>query len=142
MKHIALLLSLSAMPAGAATIYVGDSIAHGYKIHNGGSGITRVGAPPKVVSEFIYRAPRGEAVILSTGASNDCTDTQTIVRNINSAVEKYGRVYLLNAPYCGSVVARLLTSECKGTCKLIRIKTGPDGIHPARYDDIRVGVGQ
>ena len=127
---VALLLPLSGF---AKTVYIGDSIAEGYKLAVKADGITKVGASPQEVEEMLKQNPVGDTVVLSTGASNDCKNVAGVQRNITLAHFLYNKVYVLGAPYCGSMVEMEMRQRCTNGCEFVPVTPGKDGIHPQYY---------
>lgn len=129
------LLYLLAIPftLNASVEYVGDSIAHGYRLATRGVGITEVGASPREVFRMLQRSKGSDTVVLSTGASNDCNDITGVKRNIEFAQHKYHSVYILDAPKCGGLI--------KTWVHPITFTPGPDGVHPRRYRVLEIPNG-
>lgn len=133
MRKLILLCLLLPFSLFAKTVYIGDSIAHGYRMFNHAEGITKVGASPKEVEKMLKQNPPGDKVVLSTGASNNCSDIKTIKANIALAGFLYKNVDLLSAPYCGIELNDKLKQVCKNNCTFIPVTPGKDGIHPDNY---------
>lgn len=130
-NSLLIILGITISPCQASTVYVGDSISHGFRLANQGVGITKVGANPTLVGHFIEDAPQGDVLVLSTGASNDCKDLKGIKANVDKAQHKYAKVILIDAPYCK--ITPILLKLCTKDCRLLPITPGKDGIHPATY---------
>lgn len=129
-KRLLVLLFISGVAQSAT--YIGDSIAYGFGKANQSETVARVGASPKEVHDMI-RHTNADKVVLSTGASNNCQDTKTIISNIALAQFKYPHLSVLTAPYCGRKVDELIHTHCKYTCTVIPIVAGKDGIHPQYF---------
>lgn len=133
MKYILIFFMIVSNYSNAST-FIGDSIAHGFMIANNASGTTKVGANPKLVNNFILNTSTDDNVVLSTGASNNCSDIKTIKNNINLSLKKFKHVTLLSAPYCGNYVNYIMKSQCINNCKFVVIEPSIDGIHPKKYN--------
>lgn len=121
----------------AKSFYVGDSIAEGYKIANMGNGITKIGASPDKVLNFLNNTPtKQDSLVLSTGASNDCSNINQIQENIRIASSKTKQLLVLSAPYCGEEVNKSIKDTCYSlaSCQVGEVKAGADGIHPKTYE--------
>ena len=134
----ALLALLLVTQSVSAMTFVGDSIAQGYKIASNGDGVTKVGASPAMVKEFVSLTPFSGKVVLSTGASNNCNDEAVIINVINMATLKFEHVYLLSAPYCGNRVNEVMRIQCGNNCTFIPVVAGSDGVHP-KYKKLNLG---
>lgn len=137
MKKILLGIAImTASFATNATLYIGDSIAHGYKEYNNGKGITKVGANPSTVLSYLEKADLDNIknLVLSTGISNNCKQRSQVekqfqhirYKNINL------QILLLNSPYCKNYIflKQLCTND--HNCRLVTFPT-TDGIHPTNY---------
>lgn len=123
------------------TIYFGDSIAHGYRSAVNGTGATRVGANPQQVLGFIngYSGNlQGQTVILSSGMSNDPTDTDGIRAQIRALRAKGANVRLLGVSntynrngQTGTRMNALLGQIARE--EHATFQAGRDNIHPASY---------
>lgn len=112
--------------------FVGDSIAHGFKIASNAKGTTKVGATPKEVHKYLENS-YGESLVLSTGASNNCKDVSTIKDNVKLGLKNFKKVTVLSAPYCSDSVNNAIRNLCTTNCKYIVLTPGKDGIHPKYY---------
>ncbi len=127
------------------TIYFGDSIAHGYRSAVNGTGATRVGANPQQVLGFIngYSGNlQGQTVILSSGMSNDPTDTDGIRAQIRALRAKGANVRLLGVSntynrngQTGTRMNALLGQIAREEHATFQggFQAGRDNIHPASY---------
>lgn len=131
---VALLLTTS--HALSNTIFIGDSIAHGYKIYNKGTGTTKIGANPKKVLSFIHLANYSnvDKVILSSGISNQCNDISTVKKQLNYLNLNRVKVILLSNNNCYGATSNLKAICLKySNCKFEYIPNGKDGVHPNQY---------
>ncbi|OAM17026.1 hypothetical protein A7P85_04495 [Eikenella corrodens] len=127
------------------TIYFGDSIAHGYRSAVNGKGSTREGANPQQVLGFIngYSGNlQGQTVILSSGMSNDPTDTDGIRAQIRALRAKGANVRLLGVSntynrngQTGARMNALLGQIAREEHATFQggFQAGRDNIHPASY---------
>ena len=127
------------------TIYFGDSIADGYRSAVNGTGSTRVGANPQQVLGFIngYSGNlQGQTVILSSGMSNDPTDTDGIRAQIRALRAKGANVRLLGVSntynrkgQTGARMNALLGQIAREEHATFQggFQAGRDNIHPASY---------
>lgn len=127
------------------TIYFGDSIAHGYRSVVNGTGSTREGANPQQVLGFIngYSGNlQGQTVILSSGMSNDPTDTDGIRAQIRALRAKGANVRLLGVSntynrngQTGARMNALLGQIAREEHATFQggFQAGRDNIHPASY---------
>ncbi|WP_218815653.1 SGNH/GDSL hydrolase family protein [Eikenella corrodens] len=127
------------------TIYFGDSIADGYRSAVNGTGSTRVGANPQQVLGFIngYSGNlQGQTVILSSGMSNDPTDTDGIRAQIRALRAKGANVRLLGVSntynrkgQTGARMNALLGQIAREEHATFQggFQAGRDNIHPANY---------
>ena len=127
------------------TIYFGDSIAHGYRSAVNGTGSTREGANPQQVLGFIngYSGNlQGQTVILSSGMSNDPTDTDGIRAQIRALRAKGANVRLLGVSntynrkgQTGAKMNALLGQIAREEHAAFQggFQAGRDNIHPASY---------
>ena len=127
------------------TIYFGDSIADGYRSAVNGKGSTRVGANPQQVLGFIngYSGNlQGQTVILSSGMSNDPTDTDGIRAQIRALRAKGANVRLLGVSntynrkgQTGARMNALLGQIAREEHATFQggFQAGRDNIHPASY---------
>ena len=127
------------------TIYFGDSIAHGYRSAVNGTGSTRIGANPQQVLGFIngYSGNlQGQTVILSSGMSNDPTDTDGIRAQIRALRARGANVRLLGVSntynrkgQTGARMNALLGQIAREEHATFQggFQAGRDNIHPASY---------
>lgn len=127
------------------TIYFGDSIAHGYRSAVNGTGSTREGANPQQVLGFIngYSGNlQGQTVILSSGMSNDPTDTDGIRAQIRALRARGANVRLLGVSntynrngQTGARMNALLGQIAREEHATFQggFQAGRDNIHPASY---------
>lgn len=142
----ALILSLPLIAASIAQaspiVFVGDSLAHGYKVASHGSGITKVGASPKTVTDMIHQSDlKQQTVVLSTGISNNCQAIKQAQYNILRVSKEASTVLLIGTMNCPANVQEQMQELCSslGNCyfhKLDRSKS-KDGIHPSIYLPMR-----
>ena len=120
----------------ANTIYVGDSIALGFKQHNKGKGSTKIGANPSKVLSYIVRTDLKpySKIVLSTGLSNDCSDQESVEKQFQTILLKNKKINidLLSSPYCKNYLFLRRMCSQDTNCKLISFPTS-DGIHPKSY---------
>ncbi|WP_437887730.1 hypothetical protein [Phytobacter sp. V91] len=140
-KRLCLML-LMCSPAWGNTVFIGDSIAHGYRMASAGRGTTKIGASPGEVRQMVEQFKQGGDVVLSSGASNLCSDMGNISAAIDTAKSKFSNVLLLSAPHCSSGVNLRMARLCTGNCEFVIIKAGPDGVHPARYNSRKLIVNK
>ena len=128
----------------AVPIYIGDSIAHGYRKSIGAKGTTQVGASPKKVLDFVNRqgSLKGQTVMLSSGLSNNPGDTQSIEQQIAALKAKGANVVLFGVAndFKGSTKtgaamnAKLQAiAAVQGVQFLGGFKSGSDHVHPRSY---------
>lgn len=128
----------------AVPIYIGDSIAHGYRKSIGAKGTTQVGASPKKVLDFVNRqgSLKGQTVMLSSGLSNNPGDTQSIEQQIAALKAKGANVVLFGVAndFKGSTKtgaamnAKLQAiAAAQGVQFLGGFKSGSDHVHPRSY---------
>lgn len=123
----------------ASVTYIGDSIAHGYKIANNGQGITKIGANPRSVLNMLEISDPADTLVLSTGASNDCGDIDQINQNIDFAISKFKMVYVMDAPHCPTKVRTDIFQKCTGgRCTVLYFVPGKDGTHPRSYNKLEL----
>lgn len=134
------LMLLMCSPAWSNTSFISDSIAHGYRMAAAGSGTTKIGASPSEVRQMVEQFKPGGDVVLSSGASNLCSDTRNVSAAIDTAKGKFSNVLLLSAPHCSSGVNLRMARMCTGNCEFVVIKAGTDGVHPARYNSRTLNV--
>lgn len=127
------------------TIYFGDSIAHGYRSAVNGTGSTKEGANPQQVLGFIngYSGNlQGQTVILSSGMSNDPTDTDGIRAQIRALRARGANVRLLGVSntynrkgQTGARMNALLGQIAREEHATFQggFQAGRDNIHPASY---------
>lgn len=133
--------------SGKGAFFVGDSIADGFRKNNGGSGMTKVGANPKTVMTFLQAtvlknpsAYKSRTVYLSTGMSNDFSQTATIAQQmselqsagIKAHVFGVSNTYPKKNP---TEMNNFLQQLCHkhGMKFLGGFNAGSDNIHPANY---------
>lgn len=75
---IAFLFMFSGSAQSKDVCFIGDSIAHGYKISVDGVGLTKVGANPNKVLDFLKVHRKCDKYILSSGISNDPTKINVV----------------------------------------------------------------
>lgn len=134
------------MLSPGGTIYFGDSIAHGYRSAVNGTGSTREGANPQQVLGFIngYSGNlQGQTVILSSGMSNDPTDTDGIRAQIRALRARGANVRLLGVSntynrngQTGARMNALLGQIAREEHATFQggFQAGRDNIHPAGYN--------
>ena len=132
-------VSISSYATGADALFVGDSIAEGYKLAKKGTGLTRVGASPKMVNTFLNRVDlKNQLVVLSTGVSNDCQDLGTVSKNINYVSDRAKGFMLLGTLKCNKQTQDWLKLTCMNlhNCVYFPVEQlkSRDGVHPARYE--------
>ena len=133
------------MLSPGGTIYFGDSIAHGYRSVVNGTGSTREGANPQQVLGFIngYSGNlQGQTVILSSGMSNDPTDTDGIRAQIRALRARGANVRLLGVSntynrkgQTGARMNALLGQIAREEHATFQggFQAGRDNIHPTSY---------
>lgn len=134
----ALILSSQAF---AKTCYIGDSIAHGYKQQNKGHGVTKVGANPRTVLNYVSLMKNDcDKIYLSSGISNNPTDTQMIDQQLKVLFDAKKEVILFGTsndfPKYGNQLNYNLSSLCsKYTNCTFRGGFTPskDKVHPTNY---------
>lgn len=132
-------VSISSYAIGANVLYVGDSLAEGYKVAKKGRGLTRVGASPQTVSTFLNRVDlNNQLVVLSTGVSNDCKNLGTVSKNINYVSDRAKGFMLLGTLKCNKQTQDWLKLTCMNlhNCVYFPIEQlkSRDGVHPTRYE--------
>lgn len=138
-KTLLLFVALGSSSYVSANCYIGDSIAHGYRINSKGTGITKVGANPKLVYSFIQRQPcTDKTIYLSSGISNNPSDFNTVEKQLQSL--KNHNVKLLGTsvsfPKHGNNLNIKLSSICSkySNCTFIGGFTpSKDRVHPRSY---------
>ena len=138
LKHSLLVATLLISPTVLAnTIFIGDSIADGYKKYNKGMGFTKVGANPKTVLSYVQSASYRDVskVILSSGISNNCHSISTVKDQLFYLSVKPVNVILLGNNNCNGAndTLKLMCSKYSN-CKFESIPFGRDGIHPNQYN--------
>lgn len=138
LNHSLLVAALLTSPTVLAnTIFIGDSIADGYKKYNKGIGFTKVGANPKTVLSYVHSASYRDVskVILSSGISNNCHSISTIKDQLFYLSVKPVNVILLGNNNCNGAndTLKLMCSKYSN-CKFESIPYGRDGIHPNQYN--------
>ena len=138
LKHSLLVATLLISPTVLAnTIFIGDSIADGYKKYNKGMGFTKVGANPKTVLSYVQSASYRDVskVILSSGISNNCHSISTVKDQLFYLSVKPVNVILLGNNNCNGAndTLKLMCSKYSN-CKFESIPYGRDGIHPNQYN--------
>lgn len=133
------LLLIVSVQSNASTVFVGDSIAHGYKLYNNGKGITKVGANPYTVYGFVknVKLDRSDTVVLSSGISNNCLMDKYVDRQLTYLDSKYVNIILLGNNNCAGASMKLRSSCNKyKRCTFQGIPPGPDGVHPFTYSKV------
>ena len=138
LKHSLLVATLLISPHVLAnTIFIGDSIADGYKKYNKGTGFTKVGANPKTVLSYVHSASYRDVskVILSSGISNNCHSISTVKDQLFYLSAKPVNIILLGNNNCNGAndTLKLMCSKYSN-CKFESIPYGRDGIHPNQYN--------
>lgn len=138
LNHSLLVAALLTSPTVLAnTIFIGDSIADGYKKYNKGIGFTKVGANPKAVLSYVHSASYRDVskVILSSGISNNCHSISTVKEQLFYLIVKPVNVILLGNNNCNGAndTLKLMCSKYSN-CKFESIPYGRDGIHPNQYN--------
>lgn len=132
-------VSASTLASSSDVVYLGDSLAEGYKIAKKGRGITKVGASPKTVNTFLNQVDlRDQLVVLSTGISNDCQDLGTVSKNIMHVSDRAKGFMLLGTLKCNMQTQDWLKLKCANLHNCIYFPVeqlkSRDGVHPARYE--------
>lgn len=128
------------------TVYIGDSIAHGYRTASGGEGQTKVGASSKQVLGFVNNYSgdlRGKNVILSSGLSNSPNDMESIRAQIRALRARGANVRLLGVSNTFKGSATQGAAMNAALARLAReenvefaggFKAGSDNVHPLTYN--------
>lgn len=134
------------------TLFFGDSIAHGYRNASKSSGITKEGANPQQVLNFIRNYSgnlQGQTVVLSSGMSNNPTDTAAIRTQIRALRSRGANVRLLGVSNTYNLNGQ---NGAQMNAKLNRIareenasfmggfQAGRDNVHPAGYNPSHFGL--
>ena len=117
--------------------WIGDSIAHGYRVYRSEEGITRIGNPPSKILKEIkgINSLKGKNVYLSTGYAN-LPDTTTIKIQIKELKKRSpNRIYILGLAKKNKIGNNFLRDlSSKNGCIFIGPFTPSlDGIHPKSY---------
>ena len=134
------------------TLFFGDSIAHGYRNASKADGITKEGANPQQVLSFIRNYPgslQGQTVVLSSGMSNNPTDTAAIrtqiralrSRGANGRLLGVSNTYDLNGQNGAQMNAQLGRIAREENASFMGgFQAGRDNVHPAGYNPSRYGL--
>lgn len=126
--------------------FVGDSIAHGYKVANNALGVTRIGANTNTVYGFVKRSSVVcSSVILSSGISNSPTNFNAVEKQLQFLKHENIPVVLLgtskNFPHHGNKLNIKLNSLCS-KYKNCRFNGGfisaRDRVHPRVYGKLDI----
>lgn len=131
--NLFILLSLISGICYAQPVYVGDSIAQGFKLAAKGEGLTKVGASPKTVLEYVKMTNDRKDIILSTGISNNCNDFNSVKKQLD--LLKDNNLTLIGNKNCKPEINDELKKLCNQhkSCKFIPLLDSKDGIHPSKY---------
>ena len=137
----AIAICVCGQSAFAQTCYVGDSIAHGYKQHNKGYGVTKVGANQRTVMNYVSLMKNEcDKIYLSSGISNNPTDTQIVDQQLKVLFDAKKEVILFGSskefPKYGNQLNNNLSSLCSkySNCTFRGGFTpSKDKVHPVNY---------
>ena len=137
-----LMLSLTGYAHSSPLVFVGDSLADGYKRSSHGNGITKVGASPKAVAGMIDRSNlKQQTVVLSTGISNNCQDIKQAQYNILRVSNEASTFLLIGTMNCPAKVQDQIIKLCSSleNCYFHELDKSKsrDGIHPSIYLPMR-----
>lgn len=135
-------------------MFIGDSIAHGYRSANSAAGLTEVGASPSRVLQQVKRTievggskMRGMPVVLSTGLSNNPQDLASVEEQIRLLRQAGAQVtvlgvannYNLHGAKGGDINNALSTIASRyGSRFNGGFNAGKDGVHPQSYQGLVV----
>jgi len=117
----------------AETVYVGDSIAQGFKNAANGTGLTKIGASPKTVLEYVKMTSDQKDIVLSTGISNNCNDFKSVEKQFQ--LLQNANLIVIGNKNCKPEINNKLKYLCDKhkSCKFVPITSSKDGVHPAKY---------
>lgn len=142
-KFVFVLIGLLAIKSHANTVFIGDSIAHGYKLASHGAGKTKVGASPSLVFRFLKSSniKQYDRIVLSTGISNGCHDIKTINDEfdyIELHRKRKSQVIILGNKNCKNGSSYLKRKVNLYGYDYIPVVATKDGIHPKTYNSIDI----
>lgn len=135
-------LLISCTLTQAKTCYVGDSIAHSYRLSSGGLGKTRVGSNPKQVLGYLQSSVGCDKFILSSRISNNPVDFDNVSKQLYLIKDRPVKLLgtSVNFPKYGNSLNSKLSFMC-GKYPNCTFNGGfipsKDRVHPTEYGGIK-----